>query len=179
MSAFVIELTEEELFKQTSCTNNALSLDFQNASFKKGPTFSTAMREQALKYCQKFVTKKFKSLLVENKYSFTVWVQQESAKTQKKESNSKSAISLNELVKNIPDPTQEAKNSNSEQISSQQPSVSKEETNVPTSIPTKKVVRRYRGQTYEVEVPDYPALMQLAQRNQNKPRRKYRGQYVD
>ena len=179
MSAFVIELTEEEFIKQTSCAKNALSLDFQNASFKKGPTFSTAMREQAIKYCQKFVAKKLKSLLVENKYSFTVWTQQGTVQTQTTKSDSKDAISLDELVKNFSDPTKEVKSSNPEQISGQQQSTSKEQIDPPNSIPTKKVVRRYRGQTYEVEVPDYTTLMQLAQHNQNKPRRKYRGQYVD
>ena len=49
------------------------------------------------------------------------------------------------------------------------------ETN-PQSLPTKTVTKRYRGQVYEETVVDWAAVQQL---NQQKPRRKYRGQYID
>ena len=45
------------------------------------------------------------------------------------------------------------------------------------SIPTKTVTRRYRGQVYEETVIDWAAIQQMNQ--QGKPRRKYRGQYID
>lgn len=45
------------------------------------------------------------------------------------------------------------------------------------SLPTKTVTKRYRGQVYEETVVDWAAIQQVG--NQNKPRRKYRGQYVD
>ena len=64
------------------------------------------------------------------------------------------------------------KSSNSEDLNhlaSTQP-----QTNQP--VPTKTVVKRYRGREYEETVVDGAALQQM---NQQKPRRKYRGQYVD
>ena len=44
-------------------------------------------------------------------------------------------------------------------------------------LPTKKVTKKYRGQVYEEEVVDWAAVQQMSQ--QNKPTRKYRGQYID
>lgn len=44
-------------------------------------------------------------------------------------------------------------------------------------LPTKKVTKRYRGQVYEETVVDWSAVQQLDR--QNKPARKYRGQYID
>lgn len=61
---------------------------------------------------------------------------------------------------------------------SQQPNTQAIETNsTPQSLPTKTVTKRYRGQVYEEEVVDWAAVQQANQ--QNKPRRKYRGQYID
>ena len=45
------------------------------------------------------------------------------------------------------------------------------------SLPTKTVTKKYRGQVYEETVVDWAAIQQMNQ--QVKPRRKYRGQYVD
>lgn len=44
------------------------------------------------------------------------------------------------------------------------------------SLPTKTVTKKYRGQVYEEVVVDWAAVQQT---NQPKPRRKYRGRYVD
>ena len=46
----------------------------------------------------------------------------------------------------------------------------------PRSLPTKTVIKKYRGQEYEETVVDWAAMQQI---NQSKPRRKYRGQYID
>ena len=43
-------------------------------------------------------------------------------------------------------------------------------------LPTKTVTKKYRGQVYEEVVIDWAAVQQI---KQPKPRRKYRGQYVD
>ena len=43
-------------------------------------------------------------------------------------------------------------------------------------LPTKTVTKKYRGRVYEETVIDWSAVQQL---KQNKPRRKYRGQYID
>ena len=47
-----------------------------------------------------------------------------------------------------------------------------------SSMPTKTVTRRYRGQVYEETVVDWSAVQQ-SNLPDNKPRRKYRGQYID
>ena len=58
-----------------------------------------------------------------------------------------------------------------------------EQNNQTTSVnklPTKKVIRRYRGQVYEEEVIDYAKVKQLGLNlNKQKTRKKYRGQYID
>ncbi len=46
------------------------------------------------------------------------------------------------------------------------------------AIPTRKVKRQYRGQTYEVEVADNSAIQKKVS-NTQKVRKKYRGQYID
>lgn len=46
----------------------------------------------------------------------------------------------------------------------------------PQPLPTKTVVKKYRGQEYEETVVDWAAIQQM---NHQKPRRKYRGQYID
>lgn len=44
------------------------------------------------------------------------------------------------------------------------------------SLPTKTITKKYRGQVYEEVVVDWAAV---PQKTQPKPRRKYRGQYID
>ena len=44
-------------------------------------------------------------------------------------------------------------------------------------IPTKTITKKYRGQEYEQVVVDWTAIQQTDL--ENKPRRKYRGQYID
>ncbi len=44
------------------------------------------------------------------------------------------------------------------------------------SLPTKTVTKKYRGRVYEETVIDWLGVQQI---QHNKPRRKYRGQYVD
>ena len=43
-------------------------------------------------------------------------------------------------------------------------------------LPTKTVVKKYRGQEYQETIVDWTALQQI---DRQKPRRKYRGQYID
>ena len=76
MSYCPIHLTEEEFKKQTLCPKNALVIQFEHDSFKRGPTFSLTMREQAIKYCQKMMTKNLQSLLIEGRQCFDIWIQE-------------------------------------------------------------------------------------------------------
>lgn len=161
MSEYLIHLTEKE-FKQYLSTLNASSIDYENNSFNKGFTFSLRMQEQAIKYCKKFAAKKIKTLLVKDRYGITVWIQAQN-------SNSKviklEFLPTTETVK----PFSDENNFNDELNSSQE--------NFTNKVPTTKVTRVYRGQTYEVAITNYPPVQQRPYRQRS--RRKYRGQYID
>lgn len=182
MSSFITQITEEELTQKTTFTKGLSSISFENGSFKKGPTFSLGMREQALTYCNKISNaQSLKSLIVEGKYSLTIWIQEklEAIQAQSEQKNSSSAENTEEIddlptttaVRHYRGQTYEIEVVDETALTSEQKDTVK-------AVPTKKVIRQYRGQTYEVEVPDYSAMQQASQ-NQQKPRRKYRGQYID
>ena len=148
MSTHITELTEQEFRKQALLSKDNSSAMFDNNSYKQGLTFSIPMKHKALKYCQKLVENNLSSVLVQGTYCFTVWV--------KKEDNDASI----------------------EQSSIQQTPMAFAPQNVTQEVPRKKITRVYRGQTYEVEIPDYSAIQQ-SPLNKPKARRKYRGQYID
>ena len=161
MSSLVIQIAEEELRKSGNLASNAQSVDFENVSFRKGPTFPLEMYEKALAYCEKFSVKQLKSLIVKNKYSLTIWNQQQTSVI----SDQDAAKAGTEKLQTPTSQVEFTENSGQEQAA-------------PNKVPTKTVVRHYRGQTYEVQVPDYSAIQQQLS-NKQKPRRKYRGQYID
>ena len=153
MSAYITQLTEQEFDQQTHSNENNLSVKFQESLFKQGLTFSLPMKRQAMRYCQKLIEKNISSLLVKGTYCFTVWVQEHNSHHSSQQNNWS---------------TQQQ--SNSFQASST--------IDNPHQVGRKKITKTYRGQTYEVEVPDYSAIENVLQ-NQSKPRKKYRGQYID
>ena len=153
MSAYITQLTEQEFQKQTHPDEHDLSVKFQESLFKQKLTFSLPMKKQAMRYCQKLIENNLSSLLVKGTYCFTVWVQ---------ETNSLNISTTN-------------KSSTDNNINSSTASVSVE---TAPKVPTKKITKTYRGQTYEVEIPDYSGIKNIAENNQ-KSRRKYRGQYID
>ena len=159
MSDCLIHLTEKE-FSKYSDTLNASSVDFEGNSFNKKFTFSLEMQERAIKYCQKFAAKKIKSLLVKGEYGITVWIETQNSNFKEIKLES---LPPTEIIKPSNDESNIESNNSQEHITHK--------------IPTKKVTRVYRGQTYEVEVLDYSALQNMPK--QQKPRRKYRGQYID
>ena len=164
MSDCLIHLTEKEFSKYLE-NLNASSVDYEGSSFNKGFTFSLAMQEQAIKHCQKFATQKLKSLLVKGRYGITVWIQAQSSKSEEIKLES---LPSTEIIKPS-DNESSSVNFNAGSNNSQE--------NITSKIPIKKVTRVYRGQTYEVEIPDYSTIQNIS--GQQKPRRKYRGQYVD
>ena len=129
------------------------TVNFHNIDYKKGPTYSLSMRPQAITYCQSNMQKQLNSIIVESDHFITVWSQLKN-----------SSISPNVDV----DTSQENNNQSTSNHSPE--SVQK--------IPTKKIMRRYRGQIYEVEVLDYEA-MKNNQSQKPARRKKYRGQYID
>lgn len=148
MSAYIKELTEQEFRQQALVSKDNSSAMFENKSYKQGLTFSIPMKRKALKYCQKLIEKNLSSFLVQGTYCFTVWIE--------KEERNVSTI---------------------EQPNVQHSSVVSAPQNIAQKVPTKKITRVYRGQTYEVEIADYDNVQPL--QNKPKARRKYRGQYID
>lgn len=152
-SDYFIEITDNEFYRQIGEDKKASVVNFQNFDYKKGPTYSLSMRPQAINYCQSKMAQQLKSIIVESSHFITVWNQL-----------TNNQASASSSVNKSPENTQQS-NSNQAQQSTQK-------------IPTKKVIRRYRGQTYEVEVPDYAALKNN-QNQQPTQRKKYRGQYIN
>jgi hypothetical protein len=165
VSSFIKQITEQEFQQQTLYQKNDLSIRFENDRFKKGLTFSITMQEQAINYCQRLVAKSLSSLLVKEKYSFTVWVQEKNLESQETKLKSDFSVTNLELVTEDTNFQDEVKIASTPRQIQQQ-------------ISTKKVTKLYRGQTYEVEIPDY-SIASPEMQNQPKPRRKYRGQYID
>ena len=74
MSIAIIQITQTELAAKEISTNRE-ELTFENQVFTKGPSFSLKCKEPALKYCQQMAKLKLKSLLIQEKYGFTIWTQ--------------------------------------------------------------------------------------------------------
>ena len=148
-----IEITESEFHRQIGDDKKAKTVNFQNIDYKKGPTYSLSMRPQAITFCKSNMAQKLRSIIVESSHFITVWTQTKTIQTS--------------TTANDSDTSQENNQVNSHQAQGSAP-----------KIPTKKIIRRYRGQTYEVEVPDYAALKNN-QAQQQTQRKKYRGQYIN
>jgi hypothetical protein len=154
VSIFIKQITEQELQKQTSYKKNDLFINFENNQFKKGLTFSLTMQDQAINYCQRLVAKSLSILLVKEKYSFTVWVQEKNIESQETKLKSALSVANLELVTENTNFQEEVKTASTPQLTHQQ-------------VPTKKVTKVYRGQTYEAEIPDYSTIQSLEQNQQD------------
>ena len=167
MSDCLRHFTEKE-FNKYSYPLNASSIDYEGNSFNKRLTFSLAMQEQAIKFCQKLAVIKIKSLLVTGKYGITIWIQTQNSNSKSIKPKSLLFTTEKKETKQSYDESNNVKSSDVEQLNSPQE-------NLTNKLPTRK--RVYRGQTYEVKIVDYSAIQKIP--NRQKPRRKYRGQYVD
>lgn len=165
MTNYIRQITELEFKQQSLNSQDPVVTYFQNDCFKKGATFSLAMQEQALKYCQKYLDKGLNSLLVQSKHYFTIWIQSTNTESQPTHLKANLSPVNSELV---------AKDTNFQSI---QKVVAVDSINE-AQIPKKKVTKLYRGVAYEIEAPDHSLIQQTVQ-DQLKPRRKYRGQYID
>ena len=74
MSIAIIQITQAELAAKAINTSKE-KLTFENQVFAKGPSFSLRRKEPALKYCQQMAKNKLKTLLIQEKYGFTIWTQ--------------------------------------------------------------------------------------------------------
>lgn len=78
MSIAIIQITQEELAARAIKINSE-KLTFEKQVFDKGPSFSVSRKEPALKYCQQIAKRKLKTLLIQEKYGFTIWTQSETS----------------------------------------------------------------------------------------------------
>lgn len=140
----------EEFNDQASCTQSDSTCAINGLIFRQGEALEDHKIKEVLDICNKYSNFNINTLIVNSQGILTIWIEEksESSSTQDME-------------------TQEIKD-NKAKIESQPNH---------QSVPTKKVIKRYRGQVYEEEVVDWAAMQQMNQ--QNKPRRKYRGQYID
>lgn len=143
-------LTTEEFNDQALLNQIDSECTLNNLIFKKGDILEHHRIKEVLDICNKYNNFNINTLIVNSQEILTIWIEE------------KSQASPDQAIKTQVDQDSQ------EKIAS-----------LPTnqSIPTKKVTKRYRGQVYEEEVVDWGAMQQMNQ--QNKSRRKYRGQYID
>ena len=151
MSDLVITLTEGELRQKSNLSTDSPIIEFNSYQYKRGSTFSLGMRQQAITYCEKVAAKQLRSLIVEGPYSLTIWIQE------KLSAINNNSISSTASIKSAVTESGVA----SDQDDSE----------------TKTTLKKYRGQTYEVNV---PGASSAAQAQTNAPSKKvvkqYRGQ---
>ncbi len=143
-------LTIEEFNNQAVLNQLDSKCTINNSIFKKGDVLQHQEIKEVLDICNNYNDFNINTLIVNSQETLTIWIEEKSQV---------SPVQAIEIQKN---------KDNQEKIESW-----------PTnqSVPTKKVIKRYRGQVYEEEVADWSAMQQMNQ--QNKPRRKYRGHYID
>lgn len=144
MSALIIKLTEKEFRDRFILSAKETRANFNNRKFIKSTAFSTKMRDKAIRYCQENADSKTKFLLVESPYFTTIWIEDKNTQNSSIEKPENSYSSLAQDVQ-------------------------KTAKSIQKQLATKKVFRKYRGQTYEVEVPNL-LLIQDPTKD-----RKYRG----
>jgi hypothetical protein len=145
MNIKIVRLSELELSEAGKFNSEFSEVIVNNCIFIKGPNFSLSLEEQVLNYCQKLANNSQKSLIIKGKYSYTIWVEQ------------KSSSDLSSTIISQTEPID-----NSLTNDRQQPLI-------------KKIIKKYRGQTYE-EILSQPVISSTIP---EKHRRKYRGQYID
>lgn len=150
MNQNIIQISATQLLDQGSSKSESL-IDFNNCTYKKGITLPFSSKEKALERCQEITKNNRKCLLVEYKFGLMIWIEEPTI------SSDKSNIATENLLKD---------------------KLSSEPDTIKPEIPTKKIIKKYRGQVYEIVVPDLSSVTQ--QDYQGKTSKlKYRGKYID
>ena len=134
--------TVESFAEQAAFSDSGLST-IDNIEFRKGDTFVDLEIRKVLDTCNKYNNFGVNTLIVKKDNELTIWIEEKL------------------LANNKPDNSQQDKN---------HPASTQPQTNQP--LPTKTVIKKYRGQEYEETVVDWAALQQLQQTNQHSSRRK-------
>ena len=149
MTAKVTFIIEKELNNRVALDSSDTICTLNNLHFRKSEAFPGSKIKKVLDICNDYKANNVNTLLVRNKDLLTIWIEDKS--------------------KIVSTPETEIQESSQPQANTPQPDSSQ--------LPTKKITKRYRGQVYEEEVVDWAAVKQI--NLHNKPRRKYRGQYID
>ena len=159
----IIQLSAAELEQQGKFISGKDLVHLNNCTFKKGITFTLGDKDKVLKSYQEKSQNNRKYLLVEHKFGLVVWNEETLISSEKLKSREDSSI--DQSLANH-------KAIQHKEISS--PNLN----NIEPKIPTKKIIKRYRGQVYEEVVPDLSSFKR--QDSQPQPKRlKYRGKYID
>ena len=147
MAGKITYFTVEHFTKKGVFSDSGLKYTINDVVFRKKDTFANLEIKKVIDTCKKYNNFGVNTLIVEKDNELTIWIEEK------------------RLADNKPDNSQKDGN---------HPASTQPQTN--QSLPTKTVVKKYRGREYEETVVDWAALQQV---NQQKPRRKYRGQYID
>ena len=143
-------LTTKDFKEKGTLANSGFECTINNSFFRKGDSLNGHQIKEVLDICSKYHTFNINTLIVKDEELLTIWIEE------------KSETSNGEASESLQNKSEQSQIDNSSDR---------------TSLPTKTVTKRYRGQVYEETVVDWTAVQQLKQ--QNKPPRKYRGQYID
>lgn len=158
----MINLTFDQ-FKQTAVYQNKTEVLYKNHLYSKKISCSVQQKEKVIKYCKLQQSKNLLTLIVEQHGLLTVWLQK--VKSNLVVNNTEATINVKELVE-VQNATSKETQNTTETFSQTKP----QSKPTPTEVAkTKKVIRKYRGQTYEVEIP-------IVEKQTSKPQQKYRGQ---
>ena len=130
--------------------SSGLECTIDNVFFRKGDTLEHHQIKQVLDTCKQYNASNINTLIVKEQKTLTIWIADKSS------SNQSQSAELKDREQDI---------------------VSSPKLEGDRALPTKTITKRYRGQIYEETVIDWSAVQQMSQ--PNKPRRKYRGQYID
>lgn len=155
----IIQISEKELKEQGEFTERKNSVVLNDCFFKKVATFSLSEKQRVLDSYQIKPQNDQVILLVEHKFWFVIWQEEVLINSNQIDTTENSSAEQNHQA------------FQPQETSSPSPS----NKNIEQKIPTKKIIKRYRGQVYETEVPD---LSSLQQQNSQKKTLKYRGKSI-
>lgn len=148
-----------------------LEYTINNLVYRKSASLEFHKLTEVFNICKEYNDFGINILVVRGKEHLTIWIEDKSKsyRSKNEEINNKQtvvphsqSVSTNEVVKKY----------RGQEYEGEKIIISNHQ-----SVPTKKVVKKYRGRVYEEEVVDWSKMQPINQ--QNKPPRKYRGQYID
>ena len=167
-------------------------LDQSNSEFslndlvwRKVDNFKHNQILEVLDICQKYNELDINTFVVRSQENLTIWIE-ETSKLSSSHNNPNIKVNKDQTVLQTPQsiPTQTvAKDSQpipTEKVTRKYRGQMYEEEQLASnhdSIPTKTEIKKYRGKLYEEEIIDWTKMQPPSP--QNKPRRKYRGHYID